>query len=65
MNWYRAYFVSKERRIREVAEYISASDDAALNHGRGLLRTRPEFAGIEIWQGTRPVLLYSQGHTAA
>jgi hypothetical protein len=65
MNWYRAYFVSRERRICEVVEYISACDNAALDHGRGLLSTRPEFAGIEIWQGARPVLLYPQGHNAA
>jgi len=65
MDWYRAYFVSKERRICEVVEYVSASDDAALAHGRGLLTARPEFAGIEIWQGTRPLLLYPQSQGAA
>ena len=65
MNWYRAYFVSKERRICEVVEYASSSDDAALDHGRGLLTTRPEFAGIEIWQGARPLLLYPQNHSVA
>jgi hypothetical protein len=65
MNWYRAYFVSKERRICEVVEYVSGSDDAALNHGRGLLTTRPEFAGIEIWQGARPLLLYPQDQDVA
>ncbi|HEX3970350.1 MAG TPA: hypothetical protein VHX19_03450 [Stellaceae bacterium] len=65
MNWYRAYFVSKERRICEVVEYVSPSDAAALDHGRGLLTTRPEFAGIEIWQGARPLLLYPQNHSAA
>jgi len=65
MNWYRAYFVSKERRICEVVEYMSASDDEALGHGRGLLTTRPEFAGIEIWQGARPLLLYPQNQAVA
>jgi hypothetical protein len=61
MNWYRAYFVSSRRRICEVVEFICASDDAALDHGRSLLVTRPEFAGIEIWQGARALLLYPQG----
>ena len=65
MNWYRAFFVSKERHICEVVEYLSASDDAALHHGRDVLTGRPEFAGIEIWQGARPLLLYPQGHAAA
>ena len=65
MNWYRAFFVSKERHICEVVEYLSASDEAALQHGRNLLTARPEFAGIEIWQGARPLLLYPQGHAAA
>ena len=65
MNWYRAYFLSKERRICEAVEYVSATDAAAVEHGRGLLSTRPEFAGIEIWQGTRPLLLYPQGYDAA
>lgn len=65
MNWYRAYFVSKERRICEVVEYVSASDETALHHGRHLLTTRPEFAGIEIWQGPRPLLLYPQGQAVA
>ncbi len=65
MDWYRAFFVSKQRRICEVVEYLSASDDAALDHGRGLLTARPEFAGIEIWQGARPLLLYPLGHAAA
>jgi hypothetical protein len=65
MNWYRAYFVSKERRICEVVEYVSPCDDAALDHGRDLLTTRPEFAGIEVWQGARPLLLYPLDHDAA
>jgi hypothetical protein len=65
MNWYRAYFVSKERRICEVTEYLGASDDEALHHGRTLLTARPEFAGIEIWQGARPVLLYPQDQAVA
>lgn len=65
MNWYRAFFVSKERRICEVVEYLSASDDEALDHGRSLLTTRPEFAGVEIWQGARPLLLYPQNQAVA
>jgi hypothetical protein len=65
MNWYRAYFVSKDRRICEAVEYVCACDDSAVDHGRGLLTERPEFAGIEIWQGARPLLLYPQDHDAA
>jgi hypothetical protein len=60
MSWYRAYFLNDSRRISDVAEFASASDDSALDQARALLTGRSRFIGFELWQESRPVLLHPQ-----
>jgi len=60
MSWYRAYFLNAQRRISDVAEFASASDEQALDRAQTLLTDRGHFAGVELWQGARPVYLGPQ-----
>lgn len=60
MSWYRAYFLNANRRISDVAEFASASDAQALDQAQALLTDRAHFAGVELWQGARPIFLGPQ-----
>ena len=64
MSWYRVYFLNGQRRICDVAEFRSPSNETALQHGRKLLQNRPYFCGIELWQENRPVFIYPSDHLA-
>lgn len=64
MSWYRAYFLNANRRISDVAEFASASDAQALDRAQALLSDRGHFAGVELWQGARPIHLNSRGVAA-
>lgn len=64
MSWYRAYFLNANRRISDVEEFASASDAQALDRAQTLLTGRAHFAGVELWQGARPVYLDPQGVAA-
>jgi hypothetical protein len=58
MNWYRVYFLNEQRRVCDVAEYRSASDETALQRGLSLLKNRPYFHAFELWHDARPVFVY-------
>jgi hypothetical protein len=64
MAWYRAYFLNQKRRISDVEEFKSGSDDEAMTHAHTMLATRAAFIAVELWQEARPVFLYPQ-HQAA
>ena len=57
MAWYRAYFLNGRRRISDVHEFRSESDEQALVEARAMLTKRERFLGIELWQEERPVFL--------
>lgn len=65
MSWYRAYFLNNARRISDVEEFASGSDQQALDRAQELLADRRHFAGVEVWQGARPIALAPQGVAAA
>jgi hypothetical protein len=65
MAWYRAYFLNDCRRIVDVEEFRSASDELALGRAHDLLALRGRFRAFELWQEARPVLLYPQSRPAA
>ncbi len=65
MSWYRAYFLNNNRRISDVEEFASGSDQLALDRAQELLADRRHFAGVEVWQGARPIYLNPQGVAAA
>ncbi len=65
MAWYRVYFLNNKRRISDVEEFASASDEQALDRAQELLNDRRYFMGVELWQGARPIYLYPQGVAAA
>ena len=48
MNFYRCYFLSLSNAIRDVAEFSSQDDNAALDHSRNLLKAQPGFHGFEL-----------------
>lgn len=60
MSWYRAYFLNANRRISDVEEFASASDEQALDRAQALLTNRGNFLGVELWQGARPIYLHPQ-----
>ena len=64
MSWYRAYFLNASRRISDVEEFTSASDEQALDRAQALLTDRRHFTGVELWQGARPIYLCPQGIAA-
>ena len=64
MSWYRAYFLNANRRISDVEEFASASDAQALDRAQALLTDRSHFAGVELWQGARPIYLNAQAVAA-
>jgi hypothetical protein len=64
MAWYRAYFLNGSRRISDVEEFPSPSDDQALGEAQSRLAHRGSFMGVELWQGARPVFLYPQHQVA-
>jgi hypothetical protein len=64
MSWYRVYFLNANRRISDVEEFASASDALALDRAQALLTDRGHFAGVELWQGARPIYLCLQGAAA-
>jgi hypothetical protein len=64
MAWYRAYFLNDSRRISDVEEFRSVSDDEALGQAQSLLTRRGNFMGFELWQGARPIWLYPQSRAA-
>jgi hypothetical protein len=64
MAWYRAYFLNRSRRISDVEEFRSASDDQALDEAQCLLTRRANFMGFELWQEARPIVLYPQSQLA-
>jgi len=55
MNFYRCYFLSISNAIKDVAEFRSQDDNAALDHARNLLKAQSGFNGFELWQGTRRI----------
>ena len=55
MNFYRCYFLSGSNAIKDVAEFRSQDDGAALDHSRRLLVAQPGFQGFELWQGARRI----------
>jgi hypothetical protein len=65
MVWYRAYFLNRDQRISDVAEFKSASDEQAMTHAEVLLAGRGYFSGVEVWQDARPVSLYPDRQIAA
>jgi hypothetical protein len=58
MAWYRAYFLNNTRRITDVEEFRSPSDEQALKQANLLLCARGIFMAFELWQEARPVFLY-------
>jgi hypothetical protein len=65
MAWYRAYFLNSNRRISDVEEFKSDSDDQALAKAHDLLANhRKTFMAVELWQEARPVSLYAQSRAA-
>ena len=58
MSWYRAYFLNDNRRISDVEEFRSPSDEQALIQAQSLLSARGIFLAFELWQDARPILLY-------
>ncbi len=64
MSWYRVYFLNDRRRIVDVNEIRSESDERALAQARALITSRGNFSAFELWQEARPIFLYPQ-HQAA
>jgi hypothetical protein len=64
MSWYRAYFLNANRRISDVEEFASLSDEQALDRAQALLTDRRHFKAVELWQGARPIYLHPQGIAA-
>jgi len=64
MSWYRAYFLNANRRISDVEEFVSLSDEQALDRAQALLTDRRHFSAVELWQGARPIYLHPQGIAA-
>jgi hypothetical protein len=64
MAWYRVYFLNERRRISDVAEIRSPSDEQALDDARALLTRRGTFSAFELWQEARPIFLYPQSQAA-
>jgi hypothetical protein len=65
MSWYRAYFLNANRRISDVEEFASLSDEQALDRAQAFLTDRRHCLGVELWQGARPIYLHPQGIAAA
>lgn len=57
MAWYRAYFLNNDRRISDVAEFQSTSDEQATIDAHQLLAKRVRHIAVEIWQEARPIFL--------
>ena len=64
MAWYRAYFLNNSRRISDVEEFRSASDEQALQQAQSLLSARGIFTAFELWQEARPIFLYPKEQIA-
>ena len=64
MAWYRVYFLNNSRRISDVAEIRSSSDQQALDDARALLTRRGDFPAFELWQEARPIFLFPQTQAA-
>lgn len=65
MAWYRAYLLNDRRRIVDVEEFRSESDESALDAARAVLKRRGNFPAFELWQEARPISLYPHGPAAA
>jgi hypothetical protein len=61
MREYRLYFGDENGAFGVVREVWLATDEAALEIARRLLR---EIPGIDIWQGDRRVALFAPGAAA-
>ncbi|HEV8015353.1 MAG TPA: hypothetical protein VGP48_07450 [Stellaceae bacterium] len=61
MAWYRAYFINRKRRICDVQEFRSDSDEQALTEAHDMLAQRAHLVAVELWQEARPVFLDLRG----
>lgn len=55
MRFYRCYFLSAANAIKDVAEFASRDDSAALDHARLLFEAQQSYRGFELWQGGRRI----------
>jgi hypothetical protein len=55
MTRYRYYLLDLDKRVRESEAMECASDAEAFVISLEILKRRPEFYGIELWEGTRCV----------
>jgi len=56
--WYRAYLLGPNYSITAVEEFGAEHDIDAVTRVNGLALAGSEFAGFELWQEERPVMLY-------
>ena len=55
--WYRAYLLGPRYSITAMEEFEAESDAAAVNRVDALVVERNGFAGFELWQEARSVVL--------
>ncbi len=55
MKEYRCYFLNRRGGIGDVVEFVSASDNAALNTARHHFESQREYPSYEIWEKARLV----------
>lgn len=63
MRFYRCYFLSAANAIKDVAEFESRDDAAALALGRRLFEAQSAYRGFELWQGGRRIHTELSGQT--
>ncbi len=52
---YRCYFLGCDDSFKSVESFNYETDEAAIAQGIMLVSNSPQFAGFELWQGTRRI----------
>ena len=65
MPAYRCYFLDREDHIGAAADIEAAALSEALAEALGILKRRPQFDHIEIWQGTHRLYPEPVAHKVA
>ena len=55
MKFYRCYFLSRADAIKDVAEFQSRDDRAAVEHARTIFKAQILYPGFELWEGARRI----------
>ncbi|HVA14559.1 MAG TPA: hypothetical protein VNF99_15025 [Stellaceae bacterium] len=55
MKFYRCYLLSRANAIKDVAEFQSRDDGAAIEHARAIVTAQTLYPGFELWEGARRI----------